>query len=158
MLTNRNDTCKKNRIFGKKEKTDSLISSKPRNAQINVFSVASGKLYERFLSIMMASVMKHTDSTVKFWFIENFLSPEFKVKDQLCFVRANPQTINYYFLLGFCSSHGRKIRIRLRNGYLQVACMVKVTTRKATHNLGLQNFVFGCTVSFKLGKGYIRGC
>ncbi|CAO3699789.1 unnamed protein product [Rhizopus stolonifer] len=66
------------KIFGKKEKTDSLISSKPRNAQINVFSVASGKLYERFLSIMMASVMKHTDSTVKFWFIENFLSPEFK--------------------------------------------------------------------------------
>lgn len=28
---------------------------------------------------MMASVMNHTESTVKFWFIENFLSPEFKV-------------------------------------------------------------------------------
>lgn len=47
-------------------------------AEINIFSVASGHLYERFLNIMMLSVMKHTDSTVKFWFIENFLSPSFK--------------------------------------------------------------------------------
>lgn len=48
-------------------------------AEINIFSVASGHLYERFLNIMMLSVMKHTDKTVKFWFIENFLSPSFKV-------------------------------------------------------------------------------
>ncbi|KAJ3175024.1 hypothetical protein HDU87_006558 [Geranomyces variabilis] len=46
---------------------------------INVFSVASGHLYERFLSIMMLSVIKNTKSPVKFWFIENFLSPSFKV-------------------------------------------------------------------------------
>lgn len=48
-------------------------------AEINIFSVASGHLYERFLNIMMLSVMKHTDKSVKFWFIENFLSPSFKV-------------------------------------------------------------------------------
>jgi UDP-glucose:glycoprotein glucosyltransferase len=35
-------------------------------------------LYERFLSIMTASVMKHSKHTVKFWLIENFLSPSFK--------------------------------------------------------------------------------
>lgn len=28
---------------------------------------------------MILSVMKHTQSTVKFWFIENFLSPTFIV-------------------------------------------------------------------------------
>jgi UDP-glucose:glycoprotein glucosyltransferase len=28
---------------------------------------------------MVASVMKNTDRKVKFWFIENFLSPSFKV-------------------------------------------------------------------------------
>ncbi|KAI9283208.1 UDP-glucose:glycoprotein glucosyltransferase-domain-containing protein [Sporodiniella umbellata] len=66
------------KIFGKKDKTDVLDKSKSQHAQINIFSVASGKLYERFLSIMMASVMNHTKNTVKFWFIENFLSPEFK--------------------------------------------------------------------------------
>jgi UDP-glucose:glycoprotein glucosyltransferase len=48
------------------------------SADINIFSVASGHLYERFLSVMMTSVMRYTKSTVKFWFIENFLSPEFK--------------------------------------------------------------------------------
>ncbi|KAL7270804.1 killer toxin resistant protein [Rhizina undulata] len=51
--------------------------AKPK-ADINIFSVASGHLYERFLNIMILSVMKHTDKSVKFWFIENFLSPSFK--------------------------------------------------------------------------------
>jgi UDP-glucose:glycoprotein glucosyltransferase len=50
----------------------------PENAEINLFTVASGHLYERFLSIMTASVMNHTEHTVKFWLIENFLSPTFK--------------------------------------------------------------------------------
>jgi hypothetical protein len=40
-----------------------------RHADINIFTVASGLLYERFASIMILSVMKHTKSTVKFWFI-----------------------------------------------------------------------------------------
>lgn len=48
------------------------------NADINIFSVASGHLYERMLNIMMVSVMRNTDKTVKFWFIEQFLSPSFK--------------------------------------------------------------------------------
>jgi UDP-glucose:glycoprotein glucosyltransferase len=52
--------------------------STARHANINIFSVASGHLYERMLNIMMVSVMKHTEHTVKFWFIEQFLSPSFK--------------------------------------------------------------------------------
>ncbi|EIN08165.1 glycosyltransferase family 24 protein [Punctularia strigosozonata HHB-11173 SS5] len=48
-----------------------------QQAEINVFTVASGLLYERFLSIMVLSVLRNTNSTVKFWFIENFLSPSF---------------------------------------------------------------------------------
>ncbi|KAE8868844.1 hypothetical protein PTNB73_03897 [Pyrenophora teres f. teres] len=51
---------------------------KGTQADINIFSVASGHLYERMLNIMMVSVMKHTNHTVKFWFIEQFLSPSFK--------------------------------------------------------------------------------
>ncbi|KAI9244442.1 UDP-glucose:glycoprotein glucosyltransferase-domain-containing protein [Helicostylum pulchrum] len=67
------------KLFGKKNEADeTALLAQPKQAEINIFSVASGKLYERFLSIMMASVMNHTESTVKFWFIENFLSPEFK--------------------------------------------------------------------------------
>ncbi|KAF2730093.1 UDP-glucose:glyco protein glucosyltransferas-like protein [Polyplosphaeria fusca] len=55
-----------------------LGKAKGTQADINIFSVASGHLYERMLNIMMLSVMKHTQHTVKFWFIEQFLSPSFK--------------------------------------------------------------------------------
>jgi len=54
------------------------IVKKEEQAEINIFSVASGHLYERMLNIMMVSVMKHTKHSVKFWFIEQFLSPSFK--------------------------------------------------------------------------------
>lgn len=45
---------------------------------INVFSLATGHLYERFLKIMMLSVTKRTSAKVKFWLFENYLSPSFK--------------------------------------------------------------------------------
>ncbi|KAF0317714.1 udp-glucose:glycoprotein glucosyltransferase [Colletotrichum asianum] len=61
-------------ILGKKTKS----ISDEEHAEINIFSVASGHLYERMLNIMMVSVMKNTKHTVKFWFIEQFLSPSFK--------------------------------------------------------------------------------
>ncbi|KAJ2472503.1 killer toxin resistant protein [Coemansia sp. RSA 2322] len=44
----------------------------------DVFAVASGHLYERLMSIMILSVLNSTQSHVKFWLIENFLSPSFK--------------------------------------------------------------------------------
>ncbi|KAI0969178.1 UDP-glucose:glycoprotein glucosyltransferase [Xylaria arbuscula] len=59
-----------------KSKSKSL--SDEIHAEINIFSVASGHLYERMLNIMMVSVMKNTNHSVKFWFIEQFLSPSFK--------------------------------------------------------------------------------
>ncbi|KAF3763610.1 family 24 glycosyltransferase [Cryphonectria parasitica EP155] len=61
-------------FFGVKTKS----VSDEEHAEINIFSVASGHLYERMLNIMMVSVMKNTKHTVKFWFIEQFLSPSFK--------------------------------------------------------------------------------
>uniref|UniRef100_A0A8C5M005 UDP-glucose ceramide glucosyltransferase-like 1 n=1 Tax=Leptobrachium leishanense TaxID=445787 RepID=A0A8C5M005_9ANUR len=45
---------------------------------LNIFSVASGHLYERFLRIMMLSVLQNTKTPVKFWFLKNYLSPKFK--------------------------------------------------------------------------------
>ncbi|XP_050087540.1 UDP-glucose:glycoprotein glucosyltransferase [Anopheles aquasalis] len=44
---------------------------------LNIFSVASGHLYERLLRIMMLSLLKHTHTPVKFWFLKNYLSPQF---------------------------------------------------------------------------------
>ncbi|CAK5015428.1 unnamed protein product [Meloidogyne enterolobii] len=45
---------------------------------INIFSLASGHLYERFLRIMMLSVLKNTKHRVKFWLLNNYLSPQFR--------------------------------------------------------------------------------
>ncbi|RVX04601.1 UDP-glucose:glycoprotein glucosyltransferase [Vitis vinifera] len=50
-----------------------------RGKTINIFSIASGHLYERFLKIMILSVLKNSNRPVKFWFIKNYLSPQFKV-------------------------------------------------------------------------------
>lgn len=54
------------------------VATARKHADINIFTVASGHLYERMTYIMILSVLKHTSSSVKFWFIENFLSPSFK--------------------------------------------------------------------------------
>ncbi len=45
---------------------------------LNIFSLASGHLYERFIRIMMLSVLKQTRAPVKFWFLKNYLSPSLK--------------------------------------------------------------------------------
>ena len=62
-------------LFGGSKKD---LASTKQHAEINIFSVASGHLYERMLNIMIVSVMRNTKHTVKFWFIEQFLSPSFK--------------------------------------------------------------------------------
>jgi len=55
-----------------------LWNDKKSEETIHVFSLASGHLYERFLKIMMLSVVKNTKNPVKFWLLANFLSPKFK--------------------------------------------------------------------------------
>ena len=49
----------------------------PDDEMVHVFSLASGHLYERFLKIMMQSVVDRTKRKVKFWLLKNFLSPAF---------------------------------------------------------------------------------
>uniref|UniRef100_A0A8C2ELG5 UDP-glucose ceramide glucosyltransferase-like 1 n=1 Tax=Cyprinus carpio TaxID=7962 RepID=A0A8C2ELG5_CYPCA len=58
--------------------TRSANSDDKKKDVLNIFSVASGHLYERFLRIMMLSVLQHTKTPVKFWFLKNYLSPSFK--------------------------------------------------------------------------------
>lgn len=45
---------------------------------INIFTIASGHMYERLQKIMVLSVLKSTKSCVKFWFIKNYMSPQMK--------------------------------------------------------------------------------
>ncbi|KAF0989308.1 hypothetical protein HZS_87 [Henneguya salminicola] len=58
--------------------TKSPSSMQTQNdSHINIFSLATGLLYERFMRIMMLSVLKHTKTPVKFWFLKNYVSPQF---------------------------------------------------------------------------------
>lgn len=66
-----------NQIISSSTGTSNAVAIR-KHADINIFTVASGHLYERMTYIMILSVLKHTSSSVKFWFIENFLSPSFK--------------------------------------------------------------------------------
>lgn len=61
-----------------KKKESKAIEESEDSKRINVFSLASGHLYERLLRIMMLSVIKNTKTPVKFWFLKNYLSPTFK--------------------------------------------------------------------------------
>ncbi|XP_061827435.1 UDP-glucose:glycoprotein glucosyltransferase 2 isoform X3 [Nerophis lumbriciformis] len=68
-------TFEKSIAGGGSKKND---EEKEKDNVLNIFSVASGHLYERFLRIMMLSVLRHTKAPVKFWFLKNYLSPSFK--------------------------------------------------------------------------------
>jgi len=45
---------------------------------INIFSLASGHMYERLMRIMMLSVVRKTNTKVKFWILGNYASPAFR--------------------------------------------------------------------------------
>lgn len=69
------------KLYSGKTKEDGVAGATGTQGErevINVFSVASGHLYERFLKIMISSVTKHASRPVKFWLLENYLSPPFK--------------------------------------------------------------------------------
>eukprot|EP00474_Spongospora_subterranea_P006140 CRZ06598.1 hypothetical protein [Spongospora subterranea] len=65
--------------------SESVFGGESDSKTIHIFSIASGHLYERFLRIMMASVVKRMRTTkykIKFWFVGQFLSPQFKTSIQ----------------------------------------------------------------------------
>ncbi|XP_015109415.1 UDP-glucose:glycoprotein glucosyltransferase isoform X2 [Diachasma alloeum] len=72
------DDDKKSGIWNSISRTFGSDDAEEQEEKINIFSLASGHLYERFLKIMMLSVLKHTKSPVKFWFLKNYLSPTLK--------------------------------------------------------------------------------
>jgi len=68
--------------LGKEKEADPRPATKPGDPTLNIFSLASGHLYERLLKVMIHTVTNHTahdpEAHVKFWFVKNFLSPQFK--------------------------------------------------------------------------------
>lgn len=54
------------------------LSAKRTDDTIHVFTVASGHMYERLQKIMILSAIKRCSRRIKFWFIENYMSPQMK--------------------------------------------------------------------------------
>ncbi|KAG7664196.1 KRE5 [[Candida] subhashii] len=66
-----------------------------KHADINIFTIAGGKEYEKLLSIMIASVRKHNTKSVRFWILDNYISPGFK---QVMPLLAEKYNIEYEFI------------------------------------------------------------
>ena len=87
------DPSKKAAAAARRKAARARLARDAENGTIHVFSVATGALvvmaqlsnrsnqcftghlYERFLRIMMLSVLRNTKNPVKFWLLSNFLSP-----------------------------------------------------------------------------------
>lgn len=50
----------------------------PADDTIHIFTVSSGHMYERLQKIMILSATKRASRKVKFWFIDNYMSPQMK--------------------------------------------------------------------------------
>lgn len=82
-------------------------SDEDKDEYLNIFSLASGHLYERLMRIMMRSMVKVTKAPVKFWLLKNYLSPEFKVGERPveCYafvvgnLRTSEQILLYIYVL-----------------------------------------------------------
>ncbi len=58
--------------------TGVVPSSGSDDDTIHVFTVASGHMYERLQKIMILSATKRSSRKMKFWFIDNYMSPQMK--------------------------------------------------------------------------------
>lgn len=100
--------------------------------------------YERFLKIMILSVLKNTQRPVKFWFIKNYLSPQFKVclycflfsffvpfpltstlqhLIEPCIIESSILIINIISYTGCHTSHGSRVWVPIWTHHIQVANM-----------------------------------
>ena len=75
-----------------------IEKAKDEENVLNIFSLASGHLYERLMRIMMLTVLRNTKAKVKFWFLKNYLSPQFTVI-KIIFFKMKKKTIflNFFF-------------------------------------------------------------
>lgn len=64
--------------IGLKSKKEKKAQKQKETQVINIFSLASGHMYERLMRIMMLSVIRKTETKVKFWILENYASPAFR--------------------------------------------------------------------------------
>ena len=102
-----------------------------------MFSLASGHMYERLIKIMMLSVLKRSSWPVKFWYLEQYLSPGFKVGASAAW---------HCGILGWADinssaerapSFGSEVQLHLPVHVIQVARVAESADRKAPSDVGV---------------------
>lgn len=100
---------------------------------------------------MILSVMRNTKSTVKFWFIENFLSPSFLVS-VLLIVRQ----LLLKWLPGIHPTLRRSVRVPVRVCHVQMAVLAPAAEGETAHHLGIQDPVPRYPIPDGPQEGYLR--
>jgi hypothetical protein len=90
--------------------------------------------------LMIVSVLRHTKSSVKFWFIQNFLSPSFKafIPHMAKGEFRHPTTGMARQCADPPGGRACRIRIRLRARHVQVAALAPRSEGEAARNLGVR--------------------
>ena len=103
---------------------------------------------------MILSVLRHTKSSVKFWFIENFLSPDFLVWFHI-------NMLSWYTrMLTAPTGIPPPLRVRVwlpvRADHVQVAVLATRAEGEAAHHLGLQDPLPGRALPHGPEEGHLR--
>src|SRR5271170_4876950 len=106
--------------------------------------------FQRFASIMILSVLRNTNSTVKFWFIENFLSPSFLVGGSFSFNFSGM----IIAMLGIYPASCGCIQFQIRASDIQMAVVASCSKREATHHLGIQDPFPRCSLPHGSQEGH----
>lgn len=124
----------------------SYFASPEPSEVINVFSLASGHLYERFMRIMMTSVLNNTKTQkVKFWLLKNYLSPKFKetIPKLAEFYKFEFELVEYKWPKWL---HKQTEKQRVMWGY-----KVNLIRILDNHTWNFSDSIFGCFISSKCG-------
>lgn len=102
---------------------------------------------------MILSVLRNTNSTVKFWFIENFLSPSFLVST---YHLRRSRGQKGYRLSGIHPAFRERVWLPIRACHLQMALVVACSEGETADYLGVQDLVPRCAIPHGPEEGHLR--
>ena len=105
---------------------------------------------------MILSVMKNTNSSVKFWFIVCTMLrlPNTMLMYRRTFYRlhswfvASCQHSEVVLIVGVSAQNGGRVRLSIRICDVQMASLVESSDGETKNHLGLQDSVLGCLVPY----------
>ena len=149
-----------------------VAAAKEEEETVHVFSLASGHLYERLMRIMMLSVTKRTSAPVKFWLVENFLSPHFKSTvfamakefgfqvELITYVARTKRlphiAVQHQYIRTLTPSLHFHFELLCTSSQVQVARVAAAADGEAADYLGLQDSLPRCSLPPRCAQNHLR--